>query len=97
MKIKEIELRKLVSDFVAENPAAPKKIVVKRFADLGFSRRTIYSILKRIENNIGVERNPGSGHKHRKLKQSLKASIKRATVGKVIESLAESSVFITQR
>jgi DNA-binding transcriptional regulator YhcF (GntR family) len=64
-------------------------VVVKRFADLGFSRRTIYSILKRIDNNISVERKPGSGPKHRKLTQNLKTSIKRTTVGKVAPSYRE--------
>ncbi len=59
------------------------------FVNLGFKRKTVYGILKRLENNITIERLTGSGRKSPATKPEVRQALKRATIGKLAKSYRE--------
>ena len=63
MVSKQEQLRNRVEKFIGLNPDESKSSVVKRFVAEGNSKRTIYSIIKRLEDGIPMKREVGSGLK----------------------------------
>ena len=53
--------REIIGLFYQTHVALGKKGVVRHFEEMGVSRRTIYSILNRVDNQITLKRKPGSG------------------------------------
>lgn len=76
-------MRLLVRNFVIQNAHLNKNDVVKHFVAVGMSRRTVYHILKRMDNNENLVRRPGQGRKSRKIAENLKNRLIEACHGKV--------------
>ena len=63
MVSKQEQRRNRVEKFIELNPDESKSSVVKRFVAEGNSKRTIYSIIKRLADGIPMKRKVGSGLK----------------------------------
>ena len=63
MVSKQEQRRNRVEKFIQLNLDQPKSSVVKRFIAFGVLKRTIYSIIKRLEDGIPMKRQVESGLK----------------------------------
>lgn len=66
----EYELRNRICQFRKKHLEQPKSFTVKHFLEEGVPRSTTYSILERVDNNLGPQRKKGSGRKAIKMNKS---------------------------
>ena len=85
----KLEYRKLVCDFYNKHPDWQKSKIVKHFETMNFSRRNVYYILKKLENNESIERKLGSGRKSSLNDPRVRQSLKAVTAGHVAKSYRE--------
>ena len=62
-KSKEVDTRNRVYKFYSDNKNNGKIFTVNHFLAENVQRSTIYGIIKRVEDDIGPDRQPGSGRK----------------------------------
>lgn len=79
---KELSLRQRVGIFYANNKQMDKSLIVKHFRFEGIPKSTIYSIIKRVDSGISLERKLGSGHSVR-IDQKLKDKIVEQNVNEI--------------
>lgn len=84
--ISEEEVRQLIGNFYRINREKGKSFTVNHFQKQKFSRRTIYSIIKRVDDNVSMKRKPGSGRKPIEWSPKSKKRLNELTNGKVAKS-----------
>ena len=80
---KENETRKDIGNFYIENHSRGPSFTVKHFKKEKVPQSTIYSIIRRVDNNISLERQAGLRRKREKLTTSQKRSLCRVLDTKV--------------
>lgn len=85
MKLKQIENRKIIWNFVTENPQKTKAEIVKKFKGL-IPPRTVYDVLKNIQVNGTIDRKAGSGRPTTLNNPRVRSKLLRETVGRVAKS-----------
>ncbi|KAF2884108.1 hypothetical protein ILUMI_22076 [Ignelater luminosus] len=89
MAVNKERRRILICDFVKKNPDYKKCDAVKHFVQMRFKRRSVYHILKKIDDNISLERKLGSGRKSTLSNPTERRKLKKATAGHVAKSYHE--------
>lgn len=84
--INENTRRKIIGNFYENNKNKGKPFTVHHFMKMGISRSTIYSIIKRIDNQITLERKPGSGKMSPNKEKKIIIKLIQNTVGEVSKS-----------
>lgn len=84
--IKKDSIRKEIGNFYKLNQHQPKWFTVKHFKAKGVPKSSIYDTLKRVQNNVSLERRSGSGRKVTKLTEKELRSLKRDLNKKVGQS-----------
>ena len=67
--------REIIGSFYKENISEGKMFTVNHFSKMKIPKRTIYNIIKRVENNISLKRKLGSGRKEWKTNKKIRKSI----------------------
>lgn len=86
MQVNEETRRKLIYSYCDLNPSATKSDIVHYFQDVGFSRKTVYGILKRREANISHKRQKTKRSDNPFSRSEVRQELKMLTVGKVAKS-----------
>jgi transposase len=71
---KELSIRERVGNFYINNEHMKKSLIVNHFRFEGIPKSTIYSIIKRVDNVISLDRKSGSGRSGR-IDQKLKDKV----------------------
>jgi hypothetical protein len=61
--LNEYQKRQLIGQFYEKNREKGKPFTVRHFIEMGLKKRSIYSIISRIENKVSLKRSIGSGRK----------------------------------
>jgi hypothetical protein len=62
---KELSIRERVGNFYLNNKHMKKSLIVNHFKFEGIPKSTIYSIIKRVDIGISLDRKSGSGQSER--------------------------------
>ncbi|WP_219823707.1 hypothetical protein, partial [Enterobacter cloacae complex sp. 2DZ2F20B] len=77
----------MIAEFYRRHMHLKKSFTVNHFFQVGISKRTTYSICRRVENGNSVERQVGSGRPARKMPQKKREALVNQSHGKLGVSL----------
>lgn len=69
---KELRTRKLIGKVYSQHPGASLKFIYNKIKGENIPKSIFYSIIKRIKDGIGLDRQPGSGRKRKNLSPKVK-------------------------
>lgn len=85
--LNENDRRSVIAEFYRRHMHLKKSFTVNHFFQMGISKRTTYSICRRVENGNSVERQVGSGRPARKMPQKKREALVNQSHGKLGVSL----------
>lgn len=85
--ISEVDARRIrIGKFYMQHKDKWKKFTVDHFKPENIPARTIYNIIKRVDQNVSFERKPGQGRKISPKTQKLQRGVKRLVANKLNRS-----------
>ena len=90
--LKKLERRKLIASFYEKHREMVKHFTFRYFSLMGLKKSTIYDVMKRVDNNIPLKREVGSGRPAVKMPKKRVKQLINAFDGRVGCSQAKQSL-----